>query len=191
MPFGFSNAPRTFMRLMNQSQSETAHLNHLRKILIVLQENKLYINLKKCNFMTSSLVFLGFVVSAKGIHIDKENVRAIREWPTSKTICEVRSFHGLAMFYRRFVRNFSSIVAPITEYIKKGKFNCGVEADRSFALIKEKLFTAPVLALPDFQKVFKVDCDASIIGIGGVLSQEGRLVAFYNEKISEAQMDHI
>jgi len=98
-------------------------MDHMRKVLEVLRENKLFINLKKCSFMMDQLLFLGFVVSADGIRVDEEKVRAIREWPTPKTVEEVRSFHGLATFYRRFIQNFSSIVAPITECMKKEKFN--------------------------------------------------------------------
>jgi hypothetical protein len=140
MPFGLTNAPSTFMRLMNQvlkpftgkfmvvyfddiliySQSES---EHLRNVLIVLQQNKLYVNLTKCKFMTSSLLFLGFVVSTDGIKVNEEKIRAIRDWPTPKNVSEVRSFHGLATFFRRFVRNFIRIVAPITECMKKGKFH--------------------------------------------------------------------
>ena len=143
MSFRLSNAPSTFMRLMNQvlkpfirkfvvayfddiliyNKTEAAHYNHVREVLVVLQANELYINLKKCSFLTDKLLFLGYMVSVDGIHDDKDKVRVVREWPTPKTVSDVRSFHVLATFYRRFVRDFSSIVAPITECLKKGRFS--------------------------------------------------------------------
>ncbi|GKE34153.1 transposon ty3-I gag-pol polyprotein [Tanacetum coccineum] len=187
IPFGLSNASSTFMRLMNQvlkpfigkfyfddiliySKTEDEHLDHLREVFKVLQEHQLFVNLKKCSFMTHKLLFLGFVVSADGIHVDDEKIKVIQEWPTPQIIGEVQSFHGLATFYRRFIRDFSTIMAPVTECLKKGCFHWGDDAAKSFLLIKPKLTSAPVLVLPNFLKPFELETDASIIGVGAVLS---------------------
>ena len=136
MLFGLNSAPNTFMRVMNQALKpfigrfvvvyfediliysilDKEHLSHLREVLTVLQENKLYVNLKKCSFMTKKLVFLGFVVSGEGILVEKEKVKVIRDWPAPKIVIEVRSFHGLATFYQRFIINFSSVAVPITKF---------------------------------------------------------------------------
>ena len=133
MPFGLCNAPSTFMRLMTQvlkpflgkrvvvyfddilifSKTTEEHLIHLRTVLDTLRENKLFLNLKKCVFLATQLPFLGFVIGSNGIMVDDSKIQAIRDWPTPRTAHDVRSFHGLATFYRRFIRDFSSIVAPL------------------------------------------------------------------------------
>ena len=134
MPFGLSKAPSTFMRLMNQlfrpfigkfvvvyfddiliySRSEEEHLGHLTQVMMVLDEQKLFRNLKKCTFFTPEVTFLGYIISADAIKVDERKIEAIRSWPVPKSIRDVRSFHGLASFYRRFIRNFSTITAPMT-----------------------------------------------------------------------------
>ena len=163
MPFGLSNAPSTFMGVMNQvlksflgkfvvvyfddiliySSSKTEHLQPLREVFTVLHANELYITLKKYNFMTTSLIFLGFIISLQGIHVDEEKIRAIHDWLAPESDTEVRIFHGLATFYRRFIRNFSTLVAPMTDCLeKKSPFAWTDEAERAFALIKGKLTNA-------------------------------------------------
>ncbi|XP_073107659.1 uncharacterized protein [Elaeis guineensis] len=139
MPFGLSNAPSTFMRLMNQ-------------------KNMLFVNMKKYTFMSDKLLFLRFIVGADGIHVDEEKMWTIQEWPIPKIVGEEEKFHW------------------------------GEEAEATFALIKEKLCTAPILALLDFGKLFEVECDVSDLEIGAVLSQEKRPVAFFKvkQKLEEA-----
>ena len=126
MPFGLTNAPSTFMRLMNHVLKEFIgrfvviyHLGHLRQVLLVLRKHTLFSNIDIYTFCVDSVVFLGFVVSKNRVHVDPEKIKAIQEWSTPKNVRDIRSFHGLASFYRRFVPNFSILASPLNELVKK------------------------------------------------------------------------
>ncbi|GKE21614.1 putative nucleotidyltransferase, ribonuclease H [Tanacetum coccineum] len=182
MPFGLSNALSTFMRMLNQllrpfigkfmvvyfddihiySASFNEHVTHVRQVLTLLQKDSFYAATKKCVFRTPKVLFLGYVVSSDGIQVDEFKVAAVQEWPTPNTITEVWSFHGLASFYRRFIPNFSSIMAPLTDCMK----------GKSFVWMEEA------------ELVFELHTDASKVAIGGVLSQGGRPVAYFSEKLT-------
>ena len=176
-----------FDDILIYSRTKEEHLTHLRQVLEVLQREQLYMNLKKCIFLQPEVVFLGFIVSAEGLKPDPEKIFAIVEWPAPKSIKEVRSFHGLASFYRRFIRNFSSIMSPTTETLKKEEFEWSHSAQKAFDKIKTLMTQASVLALPDFDKVFVLECDASHVGIGAVLSQDGRPLEFFSKKLSDSR----
>jgi hypothetical protein len=212
MPFGLINAPSTFMRLMNEvlrefigkfvvvylddilifSKTKDKHLRHLAIVMRRLQQEKLLINLKKCSFMQTELVYLGFVISANELKMDPEKVEVIRNWPSPRNVFEVRSFHGLASFYRKFIRNFSGISTAMMDTVRKRHkiFQWTAEAERSFNLLKQKITEQPVLVLPDFQKTFQVKCDASGYVVGGVLSQDDRPVAYFSEKLDDAKLKY-
>lgn len=139
MPFGLVNAPSTFMHLINHilrafignfvviyfngilifNKSFDEHIDHIFQVLTALRVEKLYGNIAKCTFCTNRVVYLDFVVSAQGIQVDEKKIKAIKGWPTPENVSQVRSFHGFVGFYRRFVKDFSTITAPLNNLIKK------------------------------------------------------------------------
>lgn len=210
MPFGLSNTPSTFMRLMNEvlkdftrkfvivyldeilifSRTKEEHLRHVDMVLRRLSEEELMINMEKCLFMQEELTYFGFVISKGHLKMDQDKVNAILSWPTPRTIGEVRSFHGLAIFYRKFIRGFSQIYAPMLETTKGGqkyRFSWTKEVDEAFETLKKKVAQQSVLALPNFNKVLQIECDASHVAIGAIIRQEGRPIAFFSENLNEVK----
>ena len=199
MPFGLTNAPAVFMELMNRifiqyldrfvvvfiddiliySKTREEHEEHLRLVLTVLREQKLYAKFSKCEFWIPEVAFLGHVVSAEGVTVDPAKIEAVMSWQPPKTVKEIRSFLGLAGYYRRFVRGFSSIARPLTQLTRKGvRFVWTPECQAAFEKLKESLTTAPVLAAPDGLEGFVVYTDASQSGLGCVLQQGDRVIAY-------------
>jgi hypothetical protein len=130
-------------------------------------------------------------VTPQGIEVDEVKIKAIKSWPIPTTLTQLQSFLELAGFYRHFMRDFSTIAAPLNDLTKKGvSFHWGAAQDQAFQTLIDKLTLAPLLQLPDFDKTFELECDASGIGIGGVLLQEGKLIAYFSEKLSGPSLNY-
>ena len=135
-----------------------------------LREHKLYAKFSKCDFWLKEVQFLGHIISDKGISVDPSKIQDVLNWKTPESISEIRSFLGLAGYYRRFVPEFSKIVRPMTELLKKGvKFSWDDKCEQAFQTLRKLLTSAPVLAQPDINRPFDVYCDASGTGLGYVL----------------------
>jgi hypothetical protein len=139
----------------------------------------LYAKFSKCALWLEEIQFLGHVLSSKGIAVDPSKIKDILEWNSPTTMHQVQSFLGLACYYRRFILDFSKIVKPITRLLKNDtKFDWSSKFNEAFDQLKVLLTTAPVLAQPNIEKPFDVYCDASVSGLGCVLMQEGRVIAY-------------
>ncbi|GJT12947.1 putative reverse transcriptase domain-containing protein [Tanacetum coccineum] len=204
MPFGLTNAPAVFMDLMNRvckpyldkfvivfiddiliySKNKEEHEEHLKLILELLKKEELYAKFSKCEFWIPKVQFLGHVIDRKGIHVDLAKIKSIKDWASPKNPTEIRQFLGLAGYYRRFIEGFSKIAKSVTKLTQKNvKFDWGEKEETAFQLIKQKLCSAPILALPKGSKNFIVYCDASHKGLGVVLMQNEKVIAYASRQM--------
>lgn len=203
LPFGLSNAPATFKAVMNAmlqpylrkfvlvffddilifSSSWSEHLCHMRAVFSLLRQHQIFLKQSKCSFGTTSVSYLGHVISADSVSMDQSKVQDIRRWPLPTSPRQLRGFLGLAGYYRKFIRNFGSIAAPLTKLLTKEGFCWSPEAEFAFSALKVVLCTPSFLALPDFTTSFIVECDASGSGFGAVLHQGSQPIAFFSRAI--------
>ena len=214
MCFGLSNSPATFQAVMNKllqpllgkgvlcymddiliyAKNPKEHDQLLEQVLQALESNDFYCRLKKCDFEQSELKYLGHLVSAEGIKVDPAKVQVIKDWPQPQSQKDVRSFLGLGNYFRKFVQGYTVLVKPLIELTRKlVRWTPEVwtpACQAAFDGLKEALAKAPVLALPDFTKPFTMEvvCDASLTGIGAVLMQEGRPIAYESRKLTDAEV---
>ncbi|GKA97729.1 putative reverse transcriptase domain-containing protein [Tanacetum coccineum] len=199
MPFGLTNAPAVFMDLMNRvckpyldkfvivfiddiliySKNKEEHEGHLKLILELLKKEELYAKFSKCEFWIPKVQFLRHVIDSKGIHVDPLKIESIKDWASPKSPTEIRQFLGLAGYYRRFIEGFSKIAKSMTKLTQKNvRFDWGEKKETAFQLIKQKLCSAPILDLPKGSENFIVYCDASHKGLGVMLMQNEKVIAY-------------
>ncbi|GJZ02951.1 putative reverse transcriptase domain-containing protein [Tanacetum coccineum] len=195
MPFGLTNAPVVFMDLMNRVCKpyldkfvivfiKEEHEEHLKLILELLKKEEFYAKFSKCEFWIPKVQFLGHVIESKGIHVDPAKIESIKDWASPKSPTEIRQFLGLTDYYRRFIEGFSKIAKSMTNLTQKNvKFNWGEKEEAAFQLIKQKLCNAPILALPKGSENFIVYCDASHNGLGAVLMQNEKVIAYVSRQL--------
>lgn len=212
MSFGLSNAPATFQAVMNKlfhglkgvlvymddilifTKTKEEHVALLDKVLRILEQNEFFVRMSKCDFERSELKYLGHIVSGEGIKVDPAKIQVIENWPRPSSQKEVRSFLGLANYFRKFIQGYSALASPLIRLTRKEVSwsdatwtdNC----QKSFDGLKHALAHAPVLAIPDFTKPFTMEvvCDASLTGVGAVLMQEGRPLAYESRRLSDAEV---
>lgn len=217
MPFGLTNAPAVFQAMMNDvlrdmlnryvfvylddilifSRSKEQHIHHVQSVLQRLLENSLYVKAEKCEFHVSSVSFLGNIVAQGNIQMDPAKVSAVTSWPVPENRKQLQRFLGFANFYRRFIRNYSSVAAPLTALTSsKVPFQWSPPAAAAFKILKDRFTSSPILLMPDSERQFVVEVDASDVGVGTVLSQRSGTdhklhpCAFFSRRLSPAERNY-
>ncbi len=210
MPFGLSNSPSLFQAYINDvfrdmlnigvivyndyilvySDSLENHIQQVRAVLQRLIEHQLYAKMKKCEFHQTQVSFLGYIISSEGVAMDDKKVQSVLNWPQPKTVKELQCFLGFANFYRRFIRNFSTVAAQLTSLLGGGRqrLDWSPSAQHAFLQLKDRFTTAPILHHPDPNLEFTVEVDASNTGIGAILSQRKLNAAERNYDVGDREL---
>jgi hypothetical protein len=166
------------------SETLEEHLVLLRKVFDILHANKFYVKRSKCFFARSSVKYLGHVISAERVATYPTKVQAVLNWPTPTTVKQLHGFLGLTGYYRGFIQHYGVISRPLIELLKKNQvFKWSTEADQAFQILKQKMVQAPVLAVPNFSKQFKLETDACDFGIRVVLMQDHHSLAYLSKHL--------
>lgn len=204
MPFGLTNAPSTFQSLMNEvfqlhlrkfllvffddilmySRTWVEHIYHLRLVFKLLSDHHLSLNQSKCSFAQTKIAYLGHLITAHRVTADSSKFSAMTEWPKRTTFKGLRGFLGLTGYYRKFVESYGSIAEPLTAMLRKNSFIWTDKSTQAFEKLKVAMTTTPVLAFLDFSQPFVIECDASDLGIGAVLLQNKRPIAFFSRVLA-------
>eukprot|EP00882_Tetradesmus_deserticola_P001192 GHRQ01001290.1.p1 GENE.GHRQ01001290.1~~GHRQ01001290.1.p1 ORF type:complete len:1007 (-),score=112.72 GHRQ01001290.1:2410-5226(-) len=213
LSFGLVNAPSAFQSLMNKlfakhlykfvmvylddiivfSKNEAEHAEHLRIILDILKQHNLTAAVAKCSFYQQEVLFLGHIVDANGVRVDPAKVKAVKEFPVPTDVSHLRSFLGMTNYFRKFIKRYAQVVHPMTDLLKgEVAFQWSTACQTAFDTVKALLTTAPVLTLPDWhsQEPFEMVCDASYLGVSGVLMQRGQPIAFESRKLTPAERNY-
>ena len=215
MPFGLTNAPATFMHLMNDifrphldhfiivylddiliySKTAEEHDHHVRTAMDILLRHQLFAKMEKCDFFSTSINFLGYIVTADGLEMEPEKVNAVKNWPPPANITELRAFLGFAAFYRRFIKGYSDICSPLTALLGKDQpYEWTAAQNAAFNALKTAVTSGPTLQIPSHKHDFVLATDASSFAIGAVLSQDQgsglRPVAFHSRKLNPAERNY-
>lgn len=206
MPFGLTNAPAFFQSTMNKifapilgkfvlvfkddiliySATLEDHLGHLQQVLDIIQSHQFSIKMSKCIFAQQQLEYLGHLVTANGVATEPSKIQAVVDWPTPGNIKQLRGFLGLTGYYRRFIRHYGMLSKPLTQLLKKGvQFQWTAQCEDAFAILKQALIQAPVLAVPDFAKKFVIETYASDDGMGAVLMQDNHPISFLSKPLCD------
>lgn len=203
MPFGLCNAPSTFQAAMNNlfqpflckfvlvffddilvfSSNFPQHMHHLALVFRKLQEGQFFLKMSKCTFGQRRVEYLGHIVSKEGVELEPSKIQAMLDWSVPHSLKSLHGFLGLTGFYRRFIKDYANIAAPLTMLLRKDQFHWGDEAHAAFEELKSAMTKVPVLALPDFNIPFAIETDASGSGMGDVLLQNNHPIAYFSKQL--------